>query len=301
MIPILFKENEKETVKGLYHSLLNIKSHQKHKAVYLANIKAINVWCKKNIVVNGKTYSFPEVIQADFETLTRIAKKLDSCTMLPTQYKDFMIKTLYMNRFPRKEFMESLGVTVCPYCNRNFVNSARKRTMCDLDHFFNKDTYPILAVSFYNLVPVCHSCNHSKSVQDVSYSPHDRRYKTDDLLTFDFYLKGIDFLSDEKEIGIEIGESKEIRDNISVLKLREVYQVHSDIVQECIKKAIAFSPEYLSYLYYVYGNLFESEEELYRTVYGNYIEEKSYGKRPLAKMTSDILKKLFEVCYGMDL
>lgn len=301
MIPVLFKEEEEKTVNNLYHKLLNIKLHQPKKAAYISNIKAINTWCNKNIIINGKPYSFPQVIQADYDTLVKIVHVLDSGVVFPNQYENFMKVTLYKDRFPRKEFMESLGVTVCPYCNRNFVNKANKRTMCDLDHFFNKDKYPVLAVSFYNLVPVCHSCNHSKGVQSISYSPHDKGYSTDDLLTFDFYLKGVDFLHDEKEIGIEIAEIGKMKNNVTALSLRDVYQIHTDIVQDCIKRTIMFCPEYLNYLYYTYSDLFESEEELYRTVFGNYIEEKAYGKRPLAKLTSDILKELFEICYGIDL
>lgn len=301
MIPVSFREEEEKTVNNLYHKLLNIKKHQPNKTAYISNIKAINIWCEKNIVIDGKSYSFPQVIQADYDTLLKIVQILNSGVIFPKKYEHFMKDTLYKNRFPRREFMESLGVTVCPYCNRNFVNKADRRTMCDLDHFFNKDLYPVLAVSFYNLIPVCHSCNHSKGVQSISYSPHDKRYSTDELLTFDFYLKGINFLYDEKDIGVEITEIGKMKKNVKALSLGEVYQIHTDIVQDCIKRTMMFSPEYLNYLYDSYGNLFESEDELYRTVFGNYIKEKEYGKRPLSKLTADIIKKLFEICYGVDL
>lgn len=106
---------------------------------------------------------------------------------------------------------------------------------------------------------------------------------------------------DNKQIGIEIDYSNQFKENVKILKLREVYQVHSDILQECVKKAIIFNPEYLSELLVTYDGLFESEEELYRIVFGNYIEESSYGKRPLSKMTKDILKKLFEDIYGLSI
>ena len=118
--------------------------------------------------------------------------------------------------------------------------------MCDLDHFYDKETYPILAVSFYNLVPVCHACNHAKASNAISYSPHNTKFNTDDLLSFDFYIGGIDYWVDNKQIGIEIDCSRELESNVQELKLREVYQIHSDIVQECIKKAIMFNPDSLS-------------------------------------------------------
>ena len=255
-----------------------------------------------HISVGGRKYSFPNIIQADYDEIVEIANVYKSRqSKIPKKYKKFIIETLYKQRFPRKEFVEELQVTVCPYCNRNFVNSTYKRTMCDLDHFYDKETYPILAVSFHNLVPVCHACNHAKASKAISYSPHDMKFNTDDLLSFDFFVSGMDYLSDNKQIGIEIDCGSAFEPNVKELKLREVYQIHSDIVQECIKKAIMFNPEYLTDLFNTYDGLFESEEELYRIVFGNYMKESSYGKRPLSKLTKDILSKLLIDSYGFDM
>lgn len=299
MIPICFRK--KGAVNRLYHILLNVKPTQKNKVEYLKNIRAINKWCLKNISVSGKKYSLPDVIKADYSEIAEIANVYNSRQIkMQKKYKKFIIDTLYKQRFPRKEFVEELQVTVCPYCNRNFVNSTYKRTMCDLDHFYDKETYPILAVSFHNLVPVCHACNHAKASNAISYSPHNTKFNTDDLLSFDFYIGGIDYWVDNKQIGIEIDCSRELESNVQELKLREVYQIHSDIVQECIKKAIMFNPDYMTDLFNTYNGLFESEEELYRIVFGNYMEESSYGKRPLSKLTKDILSKLLIEIYGFN-
>ena len=299
MIPICFRK--KGAVNRLYHILLNVKPTQKNKVEYLKNIRAINKWCLKNISVSGKKYSLPDVIKADYSEIAEIANVYNSRQIkMPKKYKKFIIDTLYKQRFPRKEFVEELQVTVCPYCNRNFVNSTYKRTMCDLDHFYDKETYPILAVSFHNLVPVCHACNHAKASNAISYSPHNTKFNTDDLLSFDFYIGGIDYWVDNKQFGIEIDCSRELESNVQELKLREVNQIHSDIVQECIKKAIMFNPDYMTDLFNTYNGLFESEEELYRIVFGNYMEESSYGKRPLSKLTKDILSKLLIEIYGFN-
>ena len=215
----------------------------------------------------------------------------------PASYKKFILETLYRDKFPRQTFVEELQVTVCPYCNRNFINSTYKRTMCDLEHFFDKASYPVLAVSFYNLIPVCHPCNHVKASNRISCSPHDLKLHTDDLLTFDYFIKGPDFLTDKEQIGIEIDCTFEFEDNVRVLKLNDVYQIHTDLVQECIKKSIVFNPDYLEDLCQTYDGLFESKEDLYRIVFGNYKEETEYGKRPLSKLTKDILSSLYEDIY----
>ena len=299
MIPIYFKNG---AVNRLYHLLLNVKPRQRSKVEYLKNIRAINKWCLKNISVRGKKYSFTDVIKADYDEIVEIANVYNSRrTKIPKKYKKFIIETLYKQRFPRQEFVEELQITVCPYCNRNFVNSTYKRTMCDLDHFYDKETYPILAVSFHNLVPVCHACNHAKASKSISYSPHNMKFNTDDLLSFDFFIDGMDFLSDNQQIGIEIDCGREFETNVRELKLREVYQIHSDIVQECIKKAIMFNPKYMTDLFNTYNGLFESEEELYRIVFGNYMEESFYGKRPLSKLTKDVLSKLLIEIYGFNM
>lgn len=300
MIPIYFREKRAEV--RLYHLLLDIKQGQKYKEEYIDNIGRINKWCLKNVSVRGKKYSFSDIIKANHDEIVDIANLYNARkTKLPKKYKNFIIEKLYKQRFPRQEFVDELQVTVCPYCNRNFVNSTYKRTMCDLDHFYDKETYPILAVSLHNLVPVCHACNHAKASRAISYSPHNISYNTDELLSFDFFVTGMDYLSDNKQIGIEIESSDAFKLNAKELKLKEVYQIHSDIVQECIKKAIVFNPEYLKDLFATYNGLFESEEELHRIVFGNYMEEASYGKRPLSKMTKDIMSKLLIDIYGFDI
>ena len=300
MIPISF--NEKEAVNELYHLLLNIKKKQKDKQKFINYIRGINKWCLENIVVDDQSYSLSDIIRADYSKINKIVKVYNSKQIaMCSKHKKFILDILYQQRFPSKEFVEALQVTVCPYCNRNFINSTYKRTMCDLDHFYNKETYPFLAVSFYNLVPVCHACNHAKGSGSMSYSPHNSQFSTDDLLTFDFYITGMDYMFNHKQISIEIEYNSIFEDNVKRLKLLEVYQTHSDIVQECIKRAIIFNPEYLTDLYQTYDELFESEAEVYRIAYGYYWEESAYGKRPLSKLTKDILNNLLIEIYGFDI
>ena len=295
MTPIKFKS--KESIENLYESL--IKGMRKQNVLIF---EEINVWCRKNIFIESKSYSFSDIVMASYEDVKKIAKVYESSkNKLDDKYKDFIIDTLYDYRFPRTEFVKELQVTVCPYCNRNFVNSIDKRTMCDFDHFFDKNTYPILAVSFYNLIPVCHSCNHIKGNSKIEYSPHDTKYGTDDLLHFDYYITGLDYLYDNSQISIEIYPEEILEKNVDVLKLRDVYQIHTDIVQECIKKATIFNPTYLDDLYNTYSDLFTSRDELNRIVYGNYLEEADYGKRPLSKLMKDIVSQILDDVYGIDI
>lgn len=302
MIPVRFKGNEKDMVQKLCGDLLKVKPRQKKKNTYKRNLKKINEWCKKHIIIDGKSLSFEDVVKADFETLTKIVSILERENIHDDDDKDFLINYLYKERFSDKkyrlEFMDSLGITVCPYCNRNFVNSTKERTMSQFDHFFNKNKYPLLAVSFYNLIPVCSSCNHAKGENEINYSPHDKKYKTNDLVNFDFSIIGMDYLFNDKNLKIELDGDKDFNQNIKAMMLDEVYQLHTDVVQECIKKTMIFNPDYLDYLCTEYKDLFDSKEELYKLVFGNYIDEESFGKRPLAKLMHDIYEDLFDIYYG---
>ena len=267
MIPVRFKGNEKDMVQKLCGDLLKRKPRQKNKNEYKRKLIRINEWCKKHIIIDGKSLSFGDVVKADFETLTKIVSILER-ENIPDDDKDFLIDYLYKERFSNKtyrlEFMDSLGITVCPYCNRNFVNSTKERTMSQFDHFFNKDKYPLLAVSFYNLIPVCSSCNHAKGEKEIKYSPHDKKYKTNDLVNFDFSIIGMDYLFNDKDLNIELDGDKDFNQNIKAMMLDEVYQLHTDVVQECIKKTMIFNPDYLDYLCTEYKDLFDSKEELYK-------------------------------------
>ncbi len=239
MIPVRFKGNEKDVVQKLCGDLLKVKPRQKNKNEYKRKLIRINEWCKKHIIIDGKSLSFGDIVKADFETLTKIMSILER-ENIPDDDKHFLIDYLYKERFSDKpyriEFMDSLGITVCPYCNRNFVNSTKERTMCQFDHFFNKNKYPLLAVSFYNLIPVCSSCNHAKGENEIKYSPHDKKYKTNDLVNFDFSIIGMDYLFNDKDLKIELDGDKDFNQNIKAMMLDEVYQLHTDVVQECIKK-----------------------------------------------------------------
>ncbi|WP_052957641.1 HNH endonuclease [Photobacterium kishitanii] len=74
-------------------------------------------------------------------------------------------------RWSAYQLCKAVAPRICPYCNRNHtpVISNAERDFCrpELDHFIPKSIYPMFAVSFYNLIPSCHSCNHSKQALDV--------------------------------------------------------------------------------------------------------------------------------------
>ena len=222
----------------------------------------------------------------------------------------------------RRKIIDLKNVSVCPYCNRNFINSTYKMLHCDncnqdsfvidevenecpsckqeincqtevvntaqLDHFFPKDSYPLFAVSFYNLIPSCYSCNHVKSNRDLEYSPYDTSFPFDDV-KFTYLPKSVD------EVNIKINsDDSAFKNGIRDLGIEELYQSHIDVVNELIWKKEVYTDSYKDGLSKILNqtNLELSKAELNRFITGHYTDKENYGKRPLSKMVTDISKEI---------
>jgi hypothetical protein len=267
-------------------------------------IEELNDWCDHNLDMDvlfpkihssSKMKSFEKVVTADFQTLLSIRDFIFiNPVAMDESLKNYLIDRVYQRHIERLSFIMALGVIVCPYCNRNFVNPSGRKTNCQFDHFINKSKYPILAVSFYNLVPVCASCNHVKSNQDFSYSPYDDTVQTDEMVTFSYDITGAQYLSDSEQLQVilKTGSNNKLQDNINILELQDVYQIHKDIVQELLIKKEIYTEEYQDQLYGKFESLFGSRGNFERLITGAYTDSESYGRRPLSKMIADICKEL---------
>ena len=71
------------------------------------------------------------------------------------------------------EFIKSLNVDYCVYCNEALLyhedgKGNRSYSHSSLDHFYNKSSYPFLALTLTNLIPSCTQCNSSiKSTREL--------------------------------------------------------------------------------------------------------------------------------------
>ncbi|WP_298997486.1 hypothetical protein [uncultured Tenacibaculum sp.] len=245
---------------------------------------------------------------------------------LKVNLKDTISTTLYNFLFDYSKYYalinkyigEALDLKSCPYCNRNYItyipnSNNRKRIIGpSYDHFFSKSRYQYLSLSFYNLIPSCYVCNSNLKGNinfDLKYHlhPYLEGFEEDVFFDFDLSVKEINgkkdicfkpnlkinsTISDEKKKKI-FGE-KEIKDSGSanVFKLNEVYQSHSDSVEEIHEKFDKNSKYYLGSVSEVINKLNSSEEEFYRFHFRNYFNRVEFNKRPLAKLDRDIYDKM---------
>ncbi|RFU67478.1 hypothetical protein D0469_14585 [Peribacillus saganii] len=274
--------------------------------IHLKNLRTkytyndINNWFR----ANGPNLSFKEVILADMKELPRIKNAYHGIPISDeikyirdNLYSDYFAnssKYLIDTEYNAAKLVQKLGIMVCPYCNRNYINNVTysnrglKRTS-QMDHYYSKEKYPFLAMSFYNLVPSCPSCNHIKSNKRIYFSPYDTRFKSRELLHFNFKIKSIDFIHDASQLEITLTAlNKRINSNINTLRLNSQYKIHKDIVQELFKNKIIYTETKLKEIHRDFNGLFTNEEDMKRTLFGNYLSENDLHKRPLSKLISDI-------------
>lgn len=201
-----------------------------------------------------------------------------------------------------------LGVSVCPYCNRTYVITlirSEGKVRAQLDHYKNKSQYPYLALSLYNLVPSCSTCNQAKSDRDelVLY-PYAEEMGENYVFTTEpdggiRYLIGENSEQDKFTVigkHTYIGDNSEYKqrldNSIKIFHLEELYREHKDYVLDMYRQRYIFSDEYLETLCKRFPELFKSIEEAKNLLYLNDIGRENWGNRPLAKLTHDIDKEI---------
>lgn len=223
------------------------------------------------------------------------------------QKKDFSyMKKLYKNFTNKKgeynayDLAKKLNINTCPYCNINqiytvYEENNEKIVRPEFDHFFDKDTYPILSLSIYNLVPSCHQCNSDlKGTTSFDLENYLHPYIDDIDKEIKFSLKIINTKFYHSIDGIEIeiknvNNSKKVKNHLNVFKIKERYSYLKDIILELIQKKYMYDESYLDELIKKYeGTLFKNKEDLLRLISGGYISEEEINKRPLSKFIKDI-------------
>lgn len=254
------------------------------------------------IKLNPKFSEFKDakgLILSDFSKIKSCIKSLElgepkDFDFMVTKYETFINnKNLYCN----VSLIDDLGIKVCPYCNRSFIMSTRVgvdnkiKNTCQLDHFYNKNQYPIFALSLQNLIPVCSSCNHSKLDKEFKKSPFEIE-DVDKGFIFSLEYAKADYTKPDAFKVITTTPDIELDEQRITLGLEKLYEKHNDIGHELFLKQHIYSEDRIMELCESFPKLFTSPNEVRQLILGNYIDKKDVGKRPLAKMTRDIMMQL---------
>jgi hypothetical protein len=270
----------------------------------------------KNILISGKP-----------NLLLKVHKKYLNIIEINQQevIKSFFKDNLYPNQFQTKyskEFLDLIGIDTCFYCNKNYtIKLTKTHARAELDHWFPKEKFPLLVLSFYNLIPSCHSCNHIKGngdkiIKSIFLNNENateieiKNWWNDEALTklihpyikedsegfnFDFfYDKDIDNLKIETRcFKKSINTNKTLEFN----QIKNIYNSHSEKeLRDLVNLRYKYSNNYIKILTEdTFKNLKISKEEIYRMVFGIEIEEENYHRRPFSKFKKDIIDELLRI------
>ncbi|WP_343706393.1 hypothetical protein [Flavobacterium sp.] len=190
------------------------------------------------------------------------------------------------------DLANKLDICTCTYCNRLYTKTVikpHKITRPEFDHWFAKSRYPMLALSFFNLIPSCNTCNSSvKGSSEMKLKTHLHPYLDRPEFRFSYYNRTYG------TYGFEIKSlpGTKSQKSVEAFKLKEIYQMHEDEIIDLTKIKAVYSESYLSILASQFKGLSISEDEIYRLAFGTYNDEKYFDRRPLSRMKKDILLEL---------
>ena len=275
---ISYKKKKYKVTKHCNYVLSWLEKEKNLRLVLLAKPRTLKKIIKK--VENNKNFQKAKYTK---EALNRILYRI-------------FVDHGYVN-IDKLKFVKTINLGSCPYCNRNYIFSVNKKGSVkpEIDHFYPKTLYPYLACSYFNLIPSCPTCNgfgakESKDTYGEFKILNPYNVKAED---FRFSIKPIkiDFLDAKNTKRDFYGFKVEIygnKSNIELFKLKELYAQHKDIVWELLIKKTHYPESYIKEL----SSFGFGEDEIYRFLFCNYNKEEDLHKRPLSKLTKDILQEL---------
>jgi len=199
-----------------------------------------------------------------------------------------------------KFIQDKVGVDTCYFCNIEFINKFKNangeiKNGFTLDHYIDKSTYPFLALSLYNLIPSCYTCNSKvKGTDEINnLSPSSSKFDFKDKVKFTTFIVNSDLqIKSEKDFKLLLKEnfSNDYTEYIDGFMLNERYEYHKYKVIEMINKRKSYPDSRIKEL----ANLTQkTEEEVKQDLFGAYLfEDDDLHKRPLSKLLRDISQEL---------
>lgn len=254
-----------------------------------------------------------DVINKDDKKLKedeKIFKSLIKGTILTLNniiaYKSWFVANEPTSYYSAYHLATYLNIRSCVYCNRSFIVSQFKTgdngkigklIRPQFDHWFPQEKYPLLALSFYNLIPSCSICNSSvKGRKQFSLSEYIHPYEDDilDSVMFSYtHIASIDSLKVELT-GVNNDPDLEGRINRTLkdFYIEEMYNSHQPELKDLLTIKQTYSENYLKNLKESFPDTNLTDNEIYRLVFGVELDSSDFHKRPFSKFKYDILKEL---------
>ena len=190
-----------------------------------------------------------------------LKKKFHSTRGSEKTFSEMIVSRMRYNNEAKKfitPFLKKYGFMTCVYCNQSKIHYDsldQTKKSGTLDHFYNKDRYPFLCTSFFNLLPCCSDCNgpNKKAERRIGFYP----YREKDAIKgspFEFIFNirnmgeycsandvDIDFLEDSNMGDLVPYQSNTILESYNkIFQIRELYQDYKGKVSRAVKRKAWF-------------------------------------------------------------
>jgi len=292
----------------IFSASANITQQLKSQLDYFTEKKINTILSSKPAVILQESKDYKLLFNKN------VNKQVKRLVVFLFDYKTFSKKdSIYSIKWDAYKLSEKLKINSCLYCNRNYIltvtNCNKKIIRPELDHFFPQSEHPILALSFYNLIPSCHICN-SNLKGKVSFSLE--KYLHPYLSSFDkenakftYQPKNPSaFYGDTRNLKIKIDTSNvlnlecQINGNIELFKLDYIYNEYLETVTNFIDLQRKTNSKRIKD---IYENIFTdskgkkwiyNEKEIYELMIRNHYDSENFHKKPFGKFEKDIAKEL---------
>lgn len=218
--------------------------------------------------------------------------------------KKFLTRCFPYGRFASKEekqydayrYCKAMDINVCVYCNAQLTHTVTRESgkaiRPQIDHFLPKSRFPMFALSFYNIIPACQSCNFLKgdTICDLSeiYHPYEK-------VCADFR-----FIWHVKNLYVAYGSMK-ARQTGQVLHTEDVYNIYEGVAKKIAEKVEDYDPVYIEEIMELMNKYRSKSEKLdkeavIRRLY-DYVPKEECFDTPLGELRHDILADRLDKAY----
>ena len=288
MIKIAYKEN----ITQVYYNDLSNRIFQKE------NNKTLKELFDEKFKTEFEC-TLEDLLYGSFEKLQEIKDNLGDMSNRDDVKALFNYETKFQ-KYISKFFEQYVEVHTCYFCNIEFINTfmtkdEKIKNGFTLDHYIDKGKYPYLALSLYNLIPSCYTCNSKvKRVHSVeTLSPASTHFDFNEKVKFKTFMENENLqIDNEEDFRLLLKEdfSDIYKQYIDVFELDGRYEYHKYKVIEMINKRKEYPDSRIKELALLTQ---KTEEEVKQDLFGEYLfEDENLHKRPLSKLVRDISEEL---------
>jgi hypothetical protein len=218
-------------------------------------------------------------------------------------YETWFQNAQNQKRYDAYQLAFNLERNTCCYCNRMYTATVKsnygKKVMRPIfDHWYPQYKYPLLALSFYNLIPSCTICNSNIKGKKLPQEKQLHPYSSANVI--DGFRFSFDFEGDTSHFKIKTivgADNAPLTEAIADQKLELLYQAHPTELADMLMMAKSYTPDYIQQIINLFPNDCLSHKEAYRLAFGTEIDPADFHRRPLSKFRSDILAELQLISY----